>query len=320
MILTGVDLKYAYALLPIVISHLAIPPLSLLNGEQSLEQFPPWFVSIVELFYSNLTPPQLLSRRFVESLCCDMNSAKNQSISEMVESGDLTRLSYMLVHADFQHMISNLRAIATFGVPVYRQLGMEGMHVLYLLGGVAAIWPSLLHDKTVRQRAAVLEDTLIEYVPGAVRALLPDYVQQHVYSAGAYLTGKVLDALPRVACGSSGAACALLGASMVFEARDLLLLWREMTMTVGRVHQNKRRVAGETLVTPARLWRLGQHALYLMTAVSYMTQEVQMIAMSRTALFSLSKQYGFLSMFSIGHSAHVQGCLFGLLAGYLSLT
>jgi membrane associated rhomboid family serine protease len=319
-----IDLNYIYALLPIVISHLAVPPLSLLEGNESIEQLSPWFASIVEAFYLT-APPQLLSRRYVQSLCCDMNSEK--SIAELIDSGDATRLSYLLVHADYGHMLSNLRAIATFGYPVYRQLGPGGLHALYLLGGVAAIWPSPLHNKTVRQRAAVLEDTLVDMVPGFARALLPEYVQSHAYRVGSFLTGKVLDALPRIACGSSGAACALLGASLVFEVRELWALWGEMFPStafggVGRRLDGRKGASGvtaESRFTLARLWRLWHHALYLANVMSYMSQEVTMLAMSREALFELSKRYGFFSVFSIGHSAHVQGCLFGLSVGLWNL-
>lgn len=314
------DVQYVFALLPIVISHLAIPPLSLLMGTERLEDLPPWLSSLVELFYQTV-PPQLLSRRFVESLCCDMNSTRNQSVQDMIDSGDVSRLTYILVHADFSHMLSNLKAIVSFGYPVYNQMGQAGLLLVYLLGGVAAIWPSPLHNQSVTQRAEVIEDTLMDWIPEFARSALPDAVQKHARRASSYIANKALDMVPRIACGSSGAACALLGASLVFETHQLYRLLREIfprDLKWARKHKSD----GEerSLITPEQFWRMGQRVWYLASAVSYISTEVTMITLSREALFTLTKQYGFLSTFSISHSAHVQGCLFGLCIGLWNLT
>ena len=148
-------------------------------------------------------------------------------------------------------------------------------------------------------QAALIDDNLIDYVPTFIHELLPPSITQYFHHVTARIGNVIIDLLPRICCGSSGAVCTLIGFSIPCDIRDIYQLM-----------QNKRHLDNNT-----RLLRLLRILFTVFRASQYLLGEASLITLDRDSVFQISKSYGLLSMLSISHSAHIQGGLIGLLLG-----
>src|SRR5688572_8746875 len=118
-------ISYGQAVLPLIVLHLIVPPLSLLNNNPiNKDQLHPHAVTALNTLYSAL-PQSLLRKSFVESLVLDYDSKNNY----------LTWLTHIFVHYNYHHMFSNMSSIFALGAPVFREFGALQMNGLFLLGG-----------------------------------------------------------------------------------------------------------------------------------------------------------------------------------------
>lgn len=122
---------YLFVFSPILVGHVIVPPLSYfqqIGGEKP----PPIF----DIIYPNI-PDLLLDSKFVQSMLFDEDVRKRTTEQW---------LSHMLVHGSYHHMISNLAAALDFGYQVYVEFGPIGLYTCFFGGGVFAAIPSSLYQ------------------------------------------------------------------------------------------------------------------------------------------------------------------------------
>jgi membrane associated rhomboid family serine protease len=125
-------LNYSIAVAPLVISQLIIPPLSYFLGERA-------DIPFIDEIYRHLTPPNLLNFKYLHSLMFDPQDLKGNKI--------YTLLSYMFIHADYNHLLCNLQTLVTVSYPVYQEFGPLGLYSIFLGSGIVAVSPSFLREK-----------------------------------------------------------------------------------------------------------------------------------------------------------------------------
>lgn len=302
-----IDVEYLHGMFPLFFSQIMVPPLSLLDGNIRLSDYPE-FIEMVLVEIYKIIPPKLLSIDYIDSLCCDMNT-KNSS------EWDWRRISYMFIHSDFEHLFGNLKAAYIFGYPLYKECGLWSVYTTFIFGGIAAVWPSPLHDKQITQFTATFEDSFSQYIPSFVRNIFPTTVQNQIGHLSTFFGKKILEFLPRKACGSSGAACALLGSSLIIVIQDLHQCISDIineNTNGGMYSQYRTESASNNSKKASLMVSILQDLLFLITAVSFISGEVHMISLSREDALQISNTYGLLSLRMISHSGHVQGALFGM--------
>jgi membrane associated rhomboid family serine protease len=125
-------LSYLMAVSPLVIAQLAIPPLSYFIGERA-------DIPFLDELYRHLTPSKLFNFKYLRSLMFDAQDLKGDKI--------YTILSYMFVHADYDHLLNNLWALVSVSYPVYQEFGSFAMYAIFLGSGIVAVTPSSLREK-----------------------------------------------------------------------------------------------------------------------------------------------------------------------------
>lgn len=124
-------LDYIITLSPIIIAHVAVPPLSYFRGERVKDE---WLNGFLHFIYSHM-PENFLHEKFVSSLTRDMSARLN-----------LTVISYLFVHANYSHLFGNLTGIIQLGLPIHKEFGVGGLYSLFLSGGAIASLSTFLHD------------------------------------------------------------------------------------------------------------------------------------------------------------------------------
>ena len=306
----NIDLDYIYGMFPLLFTQIILPPLSLINHQVKLSDYPE-FIEIVLREIYRILPPKMLTPQYINNLCTDMNN-NNQN------QWDWTRLSYMFVHADFNHLLGNLKAAYIFGYPLYKECGLFHVYTTFILGGIVAVWPSPLHDKQMTQFVSAFEDTFVQCMPSLLTTYLPHTIQTHIGQLSTYISTKILDYLPRNACGSSGAACSLLGASLIIVMQDFIKNIKNLSYIVDsrnvRSYNNSHNFNNNmnNNIRARTIKGLINNVLFLTTAISYLLHEVHMVSISREDALQISNTYGLLSLRTISNSGHIQGALYGM--------
>ncbi len=101
-------INYIIAYSPIFLSHVAIPPLSYLSRK---EQIPIEIKELLELIYS-IIPDYIFNYNFVYNLTFNSNE----------KDPGLTRLTYMFVHINYNHLFSNLFTSFCMGKTIYSKV------------------------------------------------------------------------------------------------------------------------------------------------------------------------------------------------------
>ncbi len=197
--------NYLVAFTPILMGHVVLPPLAVFRGEVPPEQF----VTFFSLIYS-LLPVEFKTEDFVSKLLLHQGSSYQPFQS----------VSHMFVHANYDHLLGNLFHAFSFGLPVFKEFGMNGLYFFFLCGGIIGSIPSHLTDaqkngvEKLMQRAMIIEEK--KYVPKLLRPWM-DKASTRIGT----LTASAIQASR--SCGSSGGVCALMGCEMVLLSRDLCL-------------------------------------------------------------------------------------------------
>ena len=199
--------EYLFASLPLIISHIALPPISLFSGNESLVGI----YSILEPIYS-LIPTKFLNPEYIFSLAFDVRSFS-------ISNPPWTLLSHIFVHGSYDHMLNNLTAAIQFGLVIYREYGAYGMYILFISGGVFSAIPSALYNF---QQQRLTKD--IHSVFSTDLKFIPKFISKPWNSSMFYLAKHLTKNLsPKKYIGSSGAVCAFIGADTILVAKQCFL-------------------------------------------------------------------------------------------------
>eukprot|EP01041_Mallomonas_annulata_P009839 gene9839-20461_t len=189
------DDGYILASLPIIIGHLALPPLSYYSGSEG---------SLWQEFVPDLLP----SEEIMKSLSFDFQSFD-------LSHPQWTWITHLFVHADYGHLFNNLTAAIQFGLPVYKMFGATGMNILFIGGGVFASFPTILY-KYERERLS--KD--IQAIVSADSSYIPKFISNIWNKTVSSLSNKFVNNIPKKFIGSSGAVCACMGADLVIMCKE----------------------------------------------------------------------------------------------------
>lgn len=149
-------LDYFIAVTPIIISHIAVPPLSYFDGERAVHE---WLDTLLESIYSRF--PQF-HKEFVSSMIRDAHAGL-----------DSTVISHLFVHGSFSHLFGNLFAAVQFGYTTYLEFGAVGLYTVFIFGGATASLPTFLYNdqrrairNLVYEKIAILPDSGLRRMSG----------------------------------------------------------------------------------------------------------------------------------------------------------
>jgi membrane associated rhomboid family serine protease len=201
------EIDYVFVALPLIASHVLVPPLSYFTGERLGEHT--FWRPIFDFIYQYITPEyfngsSMQSRSNVMALGCKCQVDRDGNMV-VVDEGNFpaSMVTYMLVHGDYRHLFNNLVGAVVHGKRVSDEFTPFGMYALYILGGIVAVSPSPLHRyKNTRPLSVAVSDDLTSNA----------YAKKGI--------GMLMDAVssikklqPFVNIGSSGAVWALRGMS-----------------------------------------------------------------------------------------------------------
>ena len=179
---------------PIIVAHVAFPPLSYFVGER----IDGLLGDVFDFLYS-LWPRQQLNLNFINSLLLKDND----------KADDIRRLTYMFIHADYKHLFSNLYGYFWNAHTAWNCLGCFGMNALFVAGGVAASF----QNRFIKNKKS---ETLIETL--ADRLFMGNSIANGIKSFFVTRT-----------CGSSGGVLSLMGFNEVIRVKSLIDLMRKKT-------------------------------------------------------------------------------------------
>lgn len=287
------EVNYLITFAPIFFSHVLVPTLSYFAGTESSEVFS----DLYSLFPG-------FTRQYVESLLLD------PSRHELFK--DSQWFTYLFVHGNYQHMLGNLYTAYVCGRPVFFEFGPVGLFFLFFSGGVVSCLPSQLSNDQTRILDSAIKDSFViknqPYVPGFLKSAWNTYVPP--------LGGKILRSqLPTRICGSSGAVCALLGASTMISFRDIFRSEEVRKFISNRFGykwssnlSRRHSVHGDDPDMS-----LLNHLYTFSTSVAYLFAEYHLIYGTAHSLPGgfLDRLAGILERAQVGHAAHLQGALYG---------
>ena len=94
---------YLGASIPMILGHLAIPPLSFIY---SSEDMPPKLAPFLHFIYS-LTPSEFMDKDFVDNLLLRTDTK--------IFEAKISRVTHIFVHVSYEHVLSNMSAaVSTF--------------------------------------------------------------------------------------------------------------------------------------------------------------------------------------------------------------
>ena len=116
-------MDYSIIIAPLVAIHAMIPPLSVVCR---YEEIPPLFSTLYQLL------PPSVNLKFVQSLTLDPSNITPQTL-----------FTHMLVHQDYNHLLSNLLGLLLNGFLAHNVFGFSAAQVyaIYLFGGAFAVIP-----------------------------------------------------------------------------------------------------------------------------------------------------------------------------------
>jgi membrane associated rhomboid family serine protease len=128
----GESLDFFLAILPIVGLHLVLPPIAYFRGERLTNAE---IQELLELVFYSSIPKEFFNEKFISHLTYDSAG----------KTFTLNLLRHIFVHANYDHLFSNLSAASQLSFPVYREFGGVGLYILFFSGGVLASIPTFLH-------------------------------------------------------------------------------------------------------------------------------------------------------------------------------
>mmetsp|Transcript_9709 Transcript_9709/g.18217 ORF Transcript_9709/g.18217 Transcript_9709/m.18217 type:complete len:309 (-) Transcript_9709:141-1067(-) len=286
---------FLFAISPLVLGHVLVPPLSFFYGERLHPSFP--LTPILDLIYTAVTPPHLFQAKNVLALTLDPNQ-------DYTADRIAPWFTHMFVHGTYEHMLLNLQGLILSAYPVHTEFGPSAVLGLFLLGGAVAELPSALHDRQA-EAGGVLGT-----------ALLPKTLRRGLHSLLTYFRREVH-------CGSSGGVFSLMGATSALQSGRVLYLLRDCHRAGIAAYQRSsfalRRTIRDNSMNSTVSVYLSMTRLYLTSAfrrlltIDALTTFSPLVSQALT----ISREVAYLGgegASSINYAAHVQGYIFGFAA------
>lgn len=272
-------LKGGVAVLPLVAAHLLYPPLSYIHRLEGTNEL------LAELY--NLYPIKYLKRSFISSFMLRPNSWEQDSPFAWV--------SHLFIHGSYGHLLGNLHGLWSSAAPIYKRLGAPAVYIAFFGGGIFAALPSQLQSLQLSRGVREIDRS----VEGITRGSVLGTIAKPFISGGAKLARSLTEVNLR-GCGSSGAIYSLWGLSTVLLVDELLNSDGDGRTVSGGVLSNR------------GSYEYSSNLISTMLFCSY-------VAMEAGNVFGTSEK-GLLEAVlgqgqSIGHSAHLQGAIFGSMLG-----
>jgi membrane associated rhomboid family serine protease len=248
-----------------------------------------------------VVPRHFLTRDFVYSLCLQID--ENEPYS--VKSEWWSWLTYMFVHMDYAHLISNLQSLVIMGYPAYLEYGSPmNFYAVFLAGGVFSAIPSV--DRAFQALVGMQNDDTPKSLMDAK-------------SWGRFLKSFIPHTT--LYCGSSGAVSSLFGCNFIFAIRDVT----SMIPFPTRGEYQQQSIPREWGIK--QYSKLYRHSFNIYAAFSFLLGEISKMESQRKQASSESggTVIDFVSnLFShqtlISHSAHIKGFAFGAGLTILSIS
>mmetsp|Transcript_5287 Transcript_5287/g.5430 ORF Transcript_5287/g.5430 Transcript_5287/m.5430 type:complete len:345 (+) Transcript_5287:134-1168(+) len=309
---------YFVSSIPLIIGHLIIPPLSYFEHGQTPHP-------LFDMLYDSM-PANFHDISFINSLILNIRSAK-------LHGPDLTIFTYMFVHADYNHLLNNLSACIQLGLPIYKELGADGLYSLFLFGGAFSVLPSILYSF---QKDQLLKD--IHKIASAENPYLPKVLTDTWSRSIHHMSKSIIQNVPLKYIGSSGGVSALMGADIIIMIKQCVEVVRQEYRELHR-HTRPSRPSRPTplqgkhaeshasddhlstlSLVQAVLRRVMQsqnktliivNILHIVRSVTYLSSEIGNAYTSRTSHQSWDVLIKSFERFQTNHVAHIQGALFG---------
>ena len=322
--------SYCLYCFPILISTLAVPPFSYspsVGGERlnstELSDLLEKLYDLHDMFLSKFGAKSKNERSrsysYLKQLCLDIETQNKVRFSSKW-------ITHLFIHSNYHHLFNNLSAILSLGFPVFSEYGAFGFYFLFFFGGIVSALPSYLHTDLISSYTKHLDNSDKTRLRDFGKQLLPDFAEKYWAAGADFVVANLMKASgPSFSCGSSGAACALMGCETWLSLHEI----SNVILSGGKEKSSevKKLTAVPTLFKKMQLWldemrqalwpvccslisnhHLRIHLFSSIQGAIYLFKEYKMIYSSAGA--------GGGSL--IGHSAHVQGFLFGAIFGYIA--
>jgi membrane associated rhomboid family serine protease len=294
-------IDYIFAIAPLFIGHILIPPISHFIGN---ERYPR------ELsFLYDFKPHGLNSIKDIERLLY------NSSLPLI----SYQTITHMFVHADMNHLLHNLEGLLYSSYPVYKEFGIYGLYMTFLLGGVSSIIPTPLYDiqkdtnvSKLEKYVSLKDSQLANVIPKSVLTWFDKPLKKVAKEVGnAYYNMATF-----YFCGSSGGTCALIGCNFIIVIRDSYKLLKKAYLSSlnnnndnnNNNNRNNRIQRNENKLTFNEKYQLFSYAICTLKTISYFSKELNMVHGNGNDLTIFD---------NINHAAHLQGSLFGTAFGII---
>lgn len=286
------SIDYFIAILPIALSHLIHPPLSYVQGR---EDIPDVLREFFTKIYVNI-PYRWLSYEYLLSLALVYDNKLWKK--PFVEAG---WLSYMTVHVNYKHLLYNLIGAIQLGHTVWSDYGAVGLYTLYIAGGIASAIPSFITDG---EKAPELFNLISS---GQTSTQESSLYQKMYRSVDGYRKSILNTLIPKMAVGSSGAVCSLIGYQLTNSIK-LLAGFAKNVYILNYGSQSAK------FLLRSR-YRAGELDPTDISVVSSLVWDIGTIGMYLAGEYNNIKSPIIMDGSQVGHGNHIQGALFGIVFG-----
>lgn len=285
-------IDYLIASVPFILGHMIIPPISFF--ELNSNPPPHDLVFLFDLVY-NFAPSLVFDQRFIFSLVINRNDLEN--LPYTIDCNPSQLISYMFVHRDYKHLISNLSATLMLGYPVFRQLGLTGYNFTYLFGGIFSILPlNRIYQNIFMKKTP----TSIDWNNLSFSSLSNLNIKHTIHSFTSQLGFR-----KEFSLGSSGACFSLLGCQFVMDAVNFT---KNLSMLISSKKKNK-----DIAPLINFLIQTGVRLYFFSNIVYFEYLELGNKSNQTSSWYHLLFQSDV-----IDHSAHLQGFAFGTAVGIIT--
>ena len=279
-------LSYASTLVPVVVCHYIIPPLSHYKGREKYSS---------SNWQYDITPAKL------QPTMKNYNDAIKLGYRDSAPMLCYQRLTHIFVHNDNNHLKSNLVGLVYASYPVYRQLGAFGFYMTFILGGISASMPSVLTSKVKEVQKEYnllnLKKELMKRTRWPI-FIMPAFLVSRLDSWMNKFAMNLITSIDLFTIGSSGAVFTIFGCNAYYFVQDSYKLSR----------------SGINIYNTCKNFSFFSYLLCASTVQPVFLELKTYYAMHE----KLPREASAPIYDNIGHAAHLQGAAFGfILAAYI---
>jgi len=280
-------LSYTSTLVPLVVCHYIIPPLSHYTGQEKYASTD---------WQYDMTPA-----KFQPTMKNYYNVCKLGYRDRTAYILCYQRLTYIFVHVNNNHLESNLIALVYASYPVYRQLGAFGFCMTFILGGISASIPSVLSNeiKEVQKEYNLLnlKKELMKRTRWPI-FIMPAFLVSRLDSWMKTYAMNLITSIDQFSIGSSGAVFTIFGCNAYYFVQDSYKLSR----------------SGINIYNTCKNFSFFSYLLCASTVQPVFLELKTYYAMHE----KLPREASAPIYDNIGHADHLQGAAFGfILAAYI---